>query len=94
MKSNFIRILVAVIRLSNTMCKRISNQNNEDTTPKSESEEEVISQHSFKGNYDWEQHMVIADRKRDDAGMLLPLQSYEKTIERVKELNMGKDSVR
>ena len=94
MKSNFTRILVAVIMLSTTMCSSVTAQNNEGVTPKSESEKEVISQHSFEGNYDWKQHMVIADRKRDDAGMLLPLQSYEKTIERVKELNMGKDSVR
>jgi len=48
----------------------VTAQNEEAETPK----------HSFEGNYDWEQHMVIAERKRDDAGMLLPLQSYKETV--------------
>ncbi len=70
MKSNFIRVLVAVIVLSTTMCTNVSNKNTEAETPK----------HSFVGNYDWKSNMVIADRKRDAAGLLLPLQSYEETI--------------
>ncbi len=72
MKSNFIRILYAVVILSTTMCTNVSNKNKEEETP----------QHSFEGNYDWKQHMVIADRKRDEAGLLLPLQSYEETVRR------------
>ncbi len=81
-KKSTIRGLVAVILLSTTMCTSTSNQNKEDTPPKSESEEEVIPKHSFEGNYDWKKNMVIADRKRDEAGKLLPLQSYEETIRR------------
>ncbi|MCP4312397.1 MAG: hypothetical protein GY790_14130 [Bacteroidetes bacterium] len=70
MKNNFIIAVAAVIVLSICMCTNVSNKNTEAETPKN----------SFEGNYDWEQHMVIADRKRDAAGLLLPLQSYEETI--------------
>jgi len=52
------------------MCTNVSNKNKEEETPK----------YSFEGNYDWEKNMVIADRKHDDAGRLLPLQSYEETV--------------
>ena len=72
MKSVFVQILAAVILLSTTMCTNVSNKNKEAETPK----------HSFEGNYDWKSNMVIAGRKRDDAGLLLPLQSYEETVRR------------
>jgi len=42
--------------------------------------EEVKPEHSFEGNFDWKNHMVIAERLRDAAGLLLPLQSYDETI--------------
>lgn len=80
MKSNFMKILVAVMILSTTMCTNVSNKNKE--AVKSESDEIEKTEHSFKGNYDWKKNMVIADRKRDDAGLLLPLQSYEETVRR------------
>lgn len=70
MKSNFIRVLVAIIVLSTTMCTSVADKNKEDVTPKYERE----------GNYDWKENMTIAERKRDAAGLLLPLQSYEETI--------------
>ena len=47
-----------------------------------QNEEAKTLKHSFEGNYDWEKNMVIADRKRDDEGSLLPLQPYEETISR------------
>jgi len=71
-KNNYIRVLAAVIILSTTMCTNVSNKNKAAETPKYERD----------GNYDWKQHMVIADRKRDDAGRLLPLQSYDETVRR------------
>jgi hypothetical protein len=79
MKSNFIRILSVVIMLSTTMCASVTNKNDEETKVKSE---DVKPKYEKQGNYDWKANMVIADRKRDEAGMLLPLQSYEETIER------------
>ena len=82
MKYNSIRVLAAVIILTTTMCTSVSNQKKEEVNTKSESEAEVKPKHSFEGNYDWKKNMVIADRKRDDAGRLLPLQSYEETIRR------------
>ena len=69
-KKNTISGLAALIILSATMCTSVSNKNTEAETPK----------HSFAGNYDWKSNMVIADRKRNEAGLLLPLQSYEETI--------------
>ncbi len=66
MKIISIRVLVAVSMLSTTSCTSVSDQNKEDATPKSEREEEVKPEHSFEGNYDWKQHMVIADRKCND----------------------------
>ncbi len=42
----------------------------------------VSGQYEPEGNYDWKSNMVIADRKRDEAGMLQPLQSYDETIRR------------
>lgn len=81
-KNNSIRVLAAVSLLSTTMCVRVSNQDKEDASPKSESTEESKPEHSFKGNFDWEKNMVIADRKRDNKGMLLPLQSYKETTRR------------
>lgn len=80
--SNFILVLVSVIMLSITMCKSPSNQNKKGANPEIDSKRETLEEHSFKGNFDWEAYMVIADRKRDEAGLLLPLQSYEETIER------------
>jgi len=80
MKSNFIIILAAVIILSTSMCTNVSNKNKE--AVKSESDEIEKPEHSFEGNYDWKQHMVISDRKRDGEGRLLPLQSYEETVRR------------
>jgi len=38
--------------------------------------------YEHEGIYDWKKNMVIADQKRDAAGMLLPLQSYDETIRR------------
>jgi hypothetical protein len=82
MKKITLKALVAASLLSTTMCTSVSNQNKQDAPPKSENEEVVKPEYSFKGNYDWEKNMVIADRKRDEAGRLLPLQSYEETMER------------
>lgn len=82
MKNNSIRVLAAVIILTTTMCTSVSNQKKEDTKLNSESEEEVKSKYSPEGVFDWKKNMVIADRKRNDAEMLLPLQSYEQTIRR------------
>jgi len=70
MKCNSIKVIVAVTMLSTTMCTNVSNKNTEAETPK----------HSFVGNYDWKKHMVVAERNRDAAGLLLPLQSYDETI--------------
>lgn len=66
MQKFFIIVLVLISIFS------VTAQNEEAETPK----------HSFEGNYDWEKNMVIADRKRDDEGSLLPLQPYEETISR------------
>lgn len=82
MKTNILRILLAVIPLSTTMCTSETNQNKKGENPEIEAKEETVEEHSFKGNFDWEANMVIADRRRDEAGLLLPLQSYEETIER------------
>ena len=56
---------------STTVCTIVSDKNKEKVTPNFESEEVVKPQHSFKGNFDWKQHMVIADTKRDEAVRLL-----------------------
>ncbi len=72
MRSNSIKVLAAVILLSTTMCARVADKNKKETTPKYERE----------GNYDWKKDMTIAERKRDEAGLLLPLQSYDETIRR------------
>ena len=72
MKSTYIRILVAIIILSTTLDTKVAGQNAKGVTPKYERE----------GNYDWKSNMIIADRKRDAAGMLLPLQSYDETVRR------------
>jgi hypothetical protein len=72
MKSNTIRILTAVIMLCTTMGTNLVGQNADGVKPKSESEEK----------YDWKKYIVFADRKRDEAGMLLPAQSYNETIRR------------
>ena len=42
-------IFVTAIMLSTTMCTNVSNRNNEAES----------ANHTFEGNYDWEQHMVI-----------------------------------
>ncbi len=42
----------------------------------------VILKSESKEYYDWKKNMTIADRKRDAAGMLLLLQSYDETIRR------------
>lgn len=80
MKSNSIKAIAAVIFLSTTMCTRVADKNKREVQAKSESEEEVKQEHSFEGNFDWKENMTIAERKRDDSGLLLPLQSYEETI--------------
>ena len=72
MITNSVRVLVAVIILSTTLGTKVAGQNAEGVKPKYERE----------GNYDWKKNMIIADRKRDTAGMLLPLQSYDETIRR------------
>ena len=64
MKSNFIRVLVAIIVLSTTMCTNPTDRNKK---------EEVKPEHSFEGNFDWKNHMVIAERLRDAAGLPQPL---------------------
>ncbi len=58
--------------LCTTMGTNVAGQNADEAKPKYERE----------GIYDWKKNMVIADRKRDAAGMLLPLQSYDETIHR------------
>jgi len=70
MKFISVRVLAAVLILSTTFSPKVTGQIAEGVTPKYERE----------GNYDWKKNMIIADRKRDAAGMLLPLHSYDKTI--------------
>ena len=72
MKSNSIRVLVAVFILSTTMGTKVAGQNAKAEKPKYERE----------GNYKWKKSMVIADPKLDADSMLLPLQSYDETIRR------------
>ena len=69
MKSNLLRILAAVIMLSSTMCKSVSNQNKEVAITESESEREVTLKSEGEEKYDWKKYIVFADRKRDEAGM-------------------------
>jgi len=71
MKRNFTRILAAVAILCTTLCTKVTGQN-EDVKSKPVSEEK----------YDWKKYIEFADRKRDEAGMLLQAQSYDETIRR------------
>jgi len=70
LKANHIKIFAALIILSTSMCTRVAEKKGNDATPQYESE----------GNYDWKENMTIAERDRNEAGLLLPLQSYEETI--------------
>ncbi|MBE0653586.1 MAG: hypothetical protein IH594_07295, partial [Bacteroidales bacterium] len=72
LKSNYPNKLIAIITLIFTVAANISGQN-EDLTP---------DKYDHEGNFNWEKNIVIADRKRDASGMLLPLQSYKETIHR------------
>ena len=78
MKRNSIKVLVAAIILSTTIDTKVAGQN----------EQEVIPKYEREGNYDWKKNITIAERKRDDKGMLLPLQSYDETIRRGMMLDM------
>jgi hypothetical protein len=72
MKNTSLKKLIAVFTLSFTMFSNLFAQNN--ASPHFKYIEPAI--------FDWENHMVIANRKRDASGLLLPLQSYEETIRR------------
>ncbi len=72
MKSNIVRFLGAIIILSTTMGTNVSGQNVEGEAVKYERD----------GNVDWKKMMTIEEPKRNNAGMLLPLQSYDETIRR------------
>jgi len=47
-----------------------------------QNDEKVKPKYEREGPYDWKSNMVIADRKRDAEGKLLPLQSYDETVRR------------
>ncbi len=68
---NSLKVSIAVIMLSTTMCTGVAEKSKKAN---------AIAEHSFEGSYDWKNHMVDAERKRDAAGKLLSLQSYKKTI--------------
>ena len=72
MKSPFQKILAIVILLAITMGTKVAGQNVEGEAPN----------YDPNGTVEWQKMITIADRKRDDAGKLLPLQSYEETIRR------------
>lgn len=71
MRSNSKSLILLVFALSLTMCTNVADKN-----------QGVESKYSSEGNFDWEKHMTIAERKRDDSGRLLALQSYDETIRR------------
>ncbi len=67
-----LKIIAVVILLGSTMGTNVTGQNAEGDAPKYDPD----------GNVDWQKMMTIADRKRDAAGMLLPLQSFDETVRR------------
>ena len=72
MQSYFLRIFATVVILSTIMIGNLTAQN----------EKAVKSTYEREGNYDWKRNMVIAEAKRDEEGMLLPLQSLDETVRR------------
>lgn len=71
-KSSAVKILMAIIIPCSTIIMDAAGQNTNGARPK----------YDPNGNYDWKKNMVISEPKRDAAGLLLPLQSYNETVRR------------